>query len=134
MRKPDRLDQLFKVVSDPTRLRLLNLLRLGSICVCDLQTVLEVPQSTVSRHLAELRHAGLVLDSRSGNRIVYSLAKADTPQVAAFYELLDKSIPCDEALRADVARLKKAARKGKCRLDPYPVMRKSSVLIVEQSL
>lgn len=134
MSKPDRLDQLFKAVSDPTRLRLLSLLRLGSICVCDLQTVLQIPQSTVSRHLAGLRHAGLVLDSRSGNRIIYSLARADTPQLAALYELLDKSIPCDKALRADVARLKKAARKGKCRLDPYPVTRKGSVSLVEQSL
>ncbi len=64
--KPDRLDQLFKAISDPTRLRLLNLLRLGSICVCALQAVLQITQSKVSRHLAGLRHAGVVMDSRSG--------------------------------------------------------------------
>jgi len=81
--KPDRLDQLFKAVSDPARLRLLNLLRLGSICVCELQALLQIPQSTVSRHLAGLRHAGVVTDSRSGNRIIYSLASAGTPQIAA---------------------------------------------------
>jgi ArsR family transcriptional regulator, arsenate/arsenite/antimonite-responsive transcriptional repressor len=130
MMKPDRLDQLFKAVSDPTRLRLLNLLRLGSICVCELQAVLQIPQSTVSRHLAGLRHAGVVMDSRSGNKIIYSLASADTPQIAALYELLDKCCPFDEVLKADSARLQKAVQKGECLLYQYPVEVKSSVSIV----
>ena len=94
--KEDRLDQLFKAVAEPTRLRLLNLLRLGSICVCELHAVLRIPQPTVSRHLAGLRHAGLVLDCRSGTRMIYSLAPASTPQLEALYELLDRCCPCDE--------------------------------------
>jgi ArsR family transcriptional regulator, arsenate/arsenite/antimonite-responsive transcriptional repressor len=114
-----RLDQLFKAVSDPTRLRLLNLLRLGSICVCELHAVLQIPQPTASRHLAALRHAGLVQDCRSGTRIIYSLAPAETPQIQALQELLDKYCPCDEVMREDLARLKEAVRSGTCRLDPY---------------
>ena len=54
-----RLAEILRAAGEPTRLRLLNLLRLGEACVCDLQVVLEIPQSTVSRHLATLRHAGL---------------------------------------------------------------------------
>jgi ArsR family transcriptional regulator, arsenate/arsenite/antimonite-responsive transcriptional repressor len=115
-----RLDELFKAVSEPTRLRLLNLLRLGSICVCELHAVLRIPQPTASRHLAALRHAGLVDDCRSGNRIIYSLAPPGTPQIEALYELLDRCCPTDEVMKADLARLKEAVRKGTCRLDPYP--------------
>jgi len=115
-----RLDQLFKAVSDPTRLRLLNLLRLGSICVCELHAVLRIPQPTASRHLAALRHAGLVEDCRSGTRIIYSLALPGTPQIEALFELLDRCCPCDEVMREDLVRLKEAVRNGTCRLDPYP--------------
>jgi ArsR family transcriptional regulator, arsenate/arsenite/antimonite-responsive transcriptional repressor len=132
MMKTGRLDQLFKAVSDHTRLRLLNLLRLGSICVCDLQAVLQIPQSRVSRHLTGLRHAGLVMDCRSGNKIIYSLAATGTPQIAAIYDLLAKSCPCDEVMRADISRLKKAVRMGECCLDQYPVPTELPVSIVEK--
>ncbi len=115
-----RLDELFKAVSEPTRLRLLNLLRLGSICVCELHAVLQISQSTASRHLAALRHAGLVDDCRNGARIIYSIVPPNTPQMEALYELLDKCCPCDEVMQADLTRLTEAVKNGSCRLDPYP--------------
>jgi ArsR family transcriptional regulator, arsenate/arsenite/antimonite-responsive transcriptional repressor len=77
--KQYRLDQLFKALSEPTRLRLLNLLRLGSSCVCELHAVLRIPQPTASRHSAAFRHAGLVEDCRSGTRIIYWLAPPGSP-------------------------------------------------------
>ena len=120
-----RLDELFKAVSDPTRLRLLNLLRLGSICVCELHAVLHIPQPTASRHLAGLRHAGLVTDTRSGNRIIYSLAPPDTPQIEALHDLLDRCCPSDDVMQRDLARLKEAVRNGTCRLDPYAAGREA---------
>lgn len=125
--KQHRLDQLFKAVSDPTRLRLLNLLRLGSICVCELHAVLRIPQPTASRHLAALRHAGLVEDCRSGSRIIYSLAPPQTPQIEALFELMDKCCPQDELMKEDLVRLKEAVRDGSCRLDPYPPEREYPV-------
>lgn len=129
--KSTRLDQLFKAMSDPTRLRLLNLLRLGSICVCELHAVLRIPQPTASRHLGALRHAGLVQDCRSGTRIIYSLTPPDTPQIQALHELLDKCCPRDEVMKADLARLKAAVRNGECRLDPYPADREFPALAIE---
>lgn len=65
--------QLFKALSDETRLRILALLGAGELCVCDLMAVLELPQSTVSRHLATLRNAGLVEDRRQGVWMYYRL-------------------------------------------------------------
>ena len=115
---PGRLDDVLKAAADPTRLRLLNLLRLGSICVCDLQSVLRIPQPTVSRHLAALRHAGLVNDVRKGMRIVYSLTPAVTTEIDALHNLLDRCCPEDAVMRADVARFREAVAAGKCRLEP----------------
>ena len=66
--------QLFKALSDETRLRILALLSAGELCVCDLMAVLDLPQSTVSRHLAYLRHAGLVEDRRRGVWMYYRLS------------------------------------------------------------
>ena len=70
------LTNLFKVLSDATRLRLINVLRTQSLCVLDLQAVLGLPQPTVSQQLAVLRAAKLVRAERQGHRICYSLARA----------------------------------------------------------
>ncbi|NOX80884.1 MAG: metalloregulator ArsR/SmtB family transcription factor [Deltaproteobacteria bacterium] len=68
------LTQLFKSLSDPTRIRIVWLLQIGGeLCVCDLMAVLDLPQSTVSRHLAYLRNAGLVHDQRKGVWMYYRL-------------------------------------------------------------
>lgn len=65
--------KLFKALSDETRLRILSLLTAGELCVCDLMEVLQLPQSTVSRHLAYLRSTGLVDDRRQGVWMYYRL-------------------------------------------------------------
>ena len=118
MMRSERLDEILKAAADRTRLRLLNLLRLGGICVCDLQAVLRIPQPTVSRHLAALRHAGLVTDSRKGTRMVYALVPATTsPYLRALHELLDRCCPEDEQMRADMAHFREAVAAGTCRLE-----------------
>ena len=114
---PGRLDEILKAAADHTRLRLLNLLRLGSICVCDLQAVLGIPQPAVSRHLAALRHAGLVDYVRKGPRIVYSLAPAVTTEVGALHDLLDRCCPEDRLMQADFVRFREAVANGSCRLE-----------------
>ena len=69
------LTEVFKALSDPTRLRLVKLLSPsgGALCVNALAHRLEVSQSAVSQHLRVLRQAGLVRGDRSGNRVHYSL-------------------------------------------------------------
>lgn len=67
-------NQFFKCLSDDTRLKcLLLLLDRASLCVCELHEALSVSQPKVSRHLAELRHCGLVLDERRGRWMYYRL-------------------------------------------------------------
>ena len=67
--------ELFKAFADPVRLRLLNLLGGGEVCVCHLHEALDMPQSTVSRHLAYLRKRGLVVGRKEGLWVHYRLAK-----------------------------------------------------------
>ena len=68
-----KLAQIFKALSDETRLRILALLTHGELCVCDLMAVLQLPQSTVSRHLAYLRNTSLIADRREGIWMFYRL-------------------------------------------------------------
>lgn len=68
-------EQLFRLLADGTRLRCLMLLhRVDECCVCDLTHALELSQPKISRHLAQLRNAGLVQDRREGLWVHYRLA------------------------------------------------------------
>lgn len=69
------LDSLFKGFADPTRIRVLNLLVAGELCVCDVVEILGLPQPAVSRHLAYLRRAGLVVATREWKFAHYRLAE-----------------------------------------------------------
>jgi ArsR family transcriptional regulator len=73
----DESTRTLKAFADPVRLRLLNLLSDGrEICVCHLHVALELPQPTVSRHLAYLRKSGLVSGRKEGLWVHYRLARS----------------------------------------------------------
>ncbi len=69
--------QLFKALTDETRLRILALLGRQELCVCQIVQTLGIGQSKASRHLAHLKNAGLVKDRRDGLWMHYSLAPPD---------------------------------------------------------
>jgi len=68
------LEELFKALGDRTRLRILALLAAGEVCVCNIHESLNLPQPTVSRHLASLRRSGLVETRREGVWMHYRLS------------------------------------------------------------
>lgn len=65
--------QVFKALADETRLRILSLLSHGEMCVSDLDAILGVGQSKVSRHLDYLRKTALVTSRRRGTLVFYRL-------------------------------------------------------------
>lgn len=67
------LHAMFRGFADPVRIRVLNLLVAGELCVCDLTEILRLPQSSVSRHLAYLRRVRLVETTREGKFAHYRL-------------------------------------------------------------
>ena len=68
-----RPEVLFAALADPTRLRILNLLSSGEVCVCFFAEALETNNPKISRHLSYLKRAGLVKGRRDGKWIHYSL-------------------------------------------------------------
>ena len=65
--------RMFHALSDSTRIEILERLRSGERCVCELTDVLEASQSRLSFHLKTLRQAGLVTDRREGRWVYYTL-------------------------------------------------------------
>lgn len=72
-RRTPALDTRFQALADAKRLRILELLRDGEECVCELTDAMEVGQSLLSFHLGKLKEAGLVRDRREGRWAYYSL-------------------------------------------------------------
>lgn len=71
--------RVLRAMADENRLRILEILRDGEHCVCELQSSVEIGQSLLSHHLRILREAGLVQDRREGRWVHYSLS-ADAVQ------------------------------------------------------
>lgn len=79
---------LFKALGDETRLKMIGLLKHGELCVCDLMEVLELPQSTASRHLAYLKNSGWVVGTRRGKWMYYKI-HPDLPRSPVHGSIID---------------------------------------------
>ena len=100
--------QMFRALADETRLRILNLLCRRELCVCQIVEILGLGQSKVSRHLAHLRHAGLVTDRREGLWIYYCLARPTRPlhgRVIEWLRQTENGLPMSEADRETLDNL-----------------------------
>jgi ArsR family transcriptional regulator len=100
-------DAMFRAFSDRTRLRILNLLGGGELCVCDIMTTLAIPQAKASRHLAYLRRTGLVNVRKEGLWSHYSLAPAKNTFHASLLECLTNCFNEMPKFSQDRKRLKK---------------------------
>ncbi|MDH5437913.1 MAG: metalloregulator ArsR/SmtB family transcription factor [Candidatus Bathyarchaeota archaeon] len=70
----DRQSRFFKALADETRLRIVKLLEVREMCVCEVMVALGLTQPTASHHLGLLENAGLVKDRKEGKWVFYSLA------------------------------------------------------------
>jgi ArsR family transcriptional regulator len=73
--------KIFKALADPTRLRIVLLLRVRELCVCELTYILKMEQSRVSHHMRILREAGLAEDLREGRWMIYRIPAASRETV-----------------------------------------------------
>lgn len=79
---------LFRALSNETRLRIMVLLSKKELCVCQLEWALGLTQAKISRHLTVLKNAGLIKDRREGLWIFYSLSKAKNELERAVHRYL----------------------------------------------
>jgi ArsR family transcriptional regulator len=102
------MERLFQALADRTRLRLLNLMAEEEVCVCYFVEILETPQPTISRHLANLRRAGLVAARRQGKWMHYRIV---VPQNRFARELLNDTLrwlAADKEMKRERSRLGRA--------------------------
>jgi ArsR family transcriptional regulator, arsenate/arsenite/antimonite-responsive transcriptional repressor len=112
--KQDSVDAMFRAFSDRTRLRILRVLLQGEMCVGDIVECLRAPQPRVSRHLAYLRKAHLVVARKSGLWSHYSLAAAKTPFHRKLLECLANCFGGVPEIQADAARAARIRKSGGC--------------------
>ncbi|MFO0706808.1 MAG: metalloregulator ArsR/SmtB family transcription factor [Nitrospira sp.] len=80
----DRIAELFHALADPTRIEILDALRGGEQCVCELMTALDVAQSRLSFHLKVLKEAGLIQDRPEGRWMYYRLCTESLDEMKEF--------------------------------------------------
>jgi len=99
------LELFFSALADKTRLRLLNLMRDGEVCVCFFAGTLDTNNPKISRHLAYLKRAGLVESRRDGKWMHYSLRRPLDEKAAEVFDATMKMISSDRTMEADRRRL-----------------------------
>lgn len=97
---------VYKCLGEESRLRILNLLRSGPLCVCHVQEALQLPQPKVSKQLAYLKKHGLLASRRHNNWTIYEIAKADGSILSVNLEALENTLSAGQFLE-DSKRLGK---------------------------
>ena len=95
---------IFKALSDETRLRILKLLEHGELCVCDLFSALDMVQPKVSFHLSVLKDAGLIPDRKEGRWVHYRLDDTDILRRFMLFTVMERV--SEEVIKDDKARLR----------------------------
>ena len=106
---------VYKALSDETRLRILKLLEDGELCVCELVAALDMVQPKVSFHLGVLKESGLIQDRKSGRWSRYSISEGDLFNRFVILSTLERIT--DEEMKDDMARLEEYKAKKKNGVD-----------------
>jgi ArsR family transcriptional regulator len=95
----------FSALADRTRLRLLNLMRDGEVCVCFFADTLGTNDPKISRHLSYLKRAGLVKGRRDGKWVHYSIIEPKDTAARAVFDATMKMLRADKEMERDLKRL-----------------------------
>jgi ArsR family transcriptional regulator, arsenate/arsenite/antimonite-responsive transcriptional repressor len=107
---------MFRALADESRVRLLNLLLEGEICVCDLGEALSLPQPRISSHLIYLKRAGLVTMRQDGKWRHYAIPEDLNGVRAKLLDCVRSSLREIDVLQRDLARLRRSrAKKNRCK-------------------
>ena len=109
------LTRLFRALGDETRLRIVALLSHGELCVCHLETALDLNQPNASRQLGILKSAGVVDSRRDGTWVYYRITEQEHDMVKHSLDVLTMAFGAQRALRADHAKLRKSCGPNTCK-------------------
>ena len=109
--------RLFKALSDPNRIRILKMLEVRALCVCEITSILPITTSTASKHLQILRDAGFILDRKDGKYVEYALSThSQDPAVQLALSYLKTCCNEDAEVKAYPRKLKGIDRFSVCGL------------------
>ncbi len=105
--------RIMKALSDPNRVRVLKLLNHRELCVCEIQALLGLAQSTTSKHMKLLEDAGLVASKKDGSWLIYRLG-GESETARLLLKDLEAQLNDDLELQNMVLRLSQVVRDKKC--------------------
>lgn len=101
----ETLIRIYECLCDETRLRIVNLLTRGPLCVCHLQDLLESPQVKISKHLRYLKDKGMLEAERHQNWMIYSLPANPSHELEANLKCLQDVTSTNPVFKTDLKRL-----------------------------
>ena len=109
------LAKTFQALSDTNRIRILKMLEIRPLCVCEITEILNLANSTVSKHLSLLRDSGFIIDDKEGRWVNYRLINhADNEYVTNLLTLLSSWLPDDSIIKQDQRRVTEVDRNIIC--------------------
>jgi len=94
-------EKILKALADKNRIRIIKMLQKKSLCVCEIKDVLNLANSTVSKHLSILREAGLIVDWKDGKWINYKINPEPEALVSNALLYIQLQIENDETIKKD---------------------------------
>lgn len=108
------LETILKAAGDRNRLRILHMLAEGPLCVCQIVSVLDLTQPTISKHLSVLKNARLIEDEKRGKWVFYEIARdiQRDPDRRRLLRLIEKALAADPEARRDLKQAGREKAKG----------------------
>ncbi len=111
------ITEKFKALSDPNRIRILKMLQKRSMCVCEMQAVLQLATSTVSKHLQILRNAGFIYDIKEQKWVNYYINdKTEDPIISSLLSLVHEKVSDTHTVEMDLKLAETLDRNQLCSL------------------
>ena len=108
---------VFRALGDPNRIRIMKMLEVRQLCVCEVKEVLALSNSTVSKHLSLLHDAGLIKQTRDGKWVNYAINSTTEDGLVRFVvSLLKASLTEDKSVRTGSEKLKNVDRNKICQV------------------
>lgn len=116
MTELEKTIEIIKATAEKNRLRILMMLTVRPLCVCEIDAVLGIALSTISAHLKQMRSAGVITSEKEGRWVIYSLS--DEPLVRSVMKDIMSCVKDDPEIAADAAKVASLNRDscvtGKC--------------------
>lgn len=106
--------EIYKALSDESRLRIVNILMQGKLCVCEIERVLEMNQSNVSRHLNKLKNAEIVVSNKESQWVYYAMNDEFITCNDYLYKHLQSKFHKDDLLLKDIEKLRMEGQPIQC--------------------